>query len=293
MTGSEKIKFINEATRLNRKFELKWFHPVKKTLDKKVSSLIDKIKTDGIEAGIRYLNLDLPNTELTATINKLYEDVGGRYALMNERRLRKEVRESRSKSLPANFEVKRFGLKDWVSWIANYLNFYLIEKITFNVNATLRDSLLKVMNESIEKGWGVDETVKHLEDLPFTKYQAARIVRTEVNRASNTGTMAQANTFEYELNKIWISVHDNRTRGVNPKDHADHIHLDGQTVDIDKPFTDPKNGHELLHPGDPKGKAEDTINCRCQIGTVAKRDANGRMIPKKNTLLPSQFAPAA
>lgn len=39
-------------------------------------------------------------------------------------------------------------------------------------------------------------------------------------------------------------------------------------------------GEQLEFPGDPNGSPENTINCRCFSEVVAKRDDNGRLIPK-------------
>lgn len=281
---------------MNRKLENKWFPKVKKALDNKVSSLISVLKENGSQEAIRYLQNDLANTDLTDVIGKLYKDVGLVHARRSERRLRKEVRDSRSKSYPVfvEMETKRLGKVDlkWLAFIEQYLRTNLIDKITFSVNTTTRDFLLKIMIAATEAGWSVDQTVRALGDSQFTRVQSARIVRTETNRAANVGVVAQGSNFEYELQKIWISVQDNRTRGVNPEDHADHFHMDGQVVDFDLTFTDSRNGHELRHPGDPKAAAVDVINCRCSFATRAKRDENGRMIPKVNPL-PSQIAPAA
>lgn len=285
MTPKDKKKYSDEYVRVNRALEKKWFPRVKKALDWKISSLIDKIKSDGIDAGIRYLNMDIANARLTKVISDLYESVGLLYARKTETRLRAEVRKEPKKSIPVSMEVKRIGYaKEWIDFIQTYLRMYMISKITFRVAETTRSELLKVLNEAINEGWGVDEIVSRLKDLPFTAYQAARIVRTEINRASNVGVHAQGQTFEYELMKSWISVQDTRTRGRKPTDHADHYHMNDQTVDFDGKFKDPHNGHELTHPGDPEASAADVINCRCNMYTIAKRDANGRLIPKQNRL---------
>jgi hypothetical protein len=272
---------MTEYVRINRQYEVKWFPKIQSAIKSKVSSLISVVKDGGMNAGLRYLSTDMTNPELTSKVNDLYKEVGLRHARRNEIRLRSETRR---KSVSIDLDQKRFGYsQEWVDFIQEYLKRFLIEKITFRVNETTRNELLDVMNEAIKEGWGISETVKHLEELPFTAIQAARIVRTEVNRAANTGVYAQGNSFEYELQKGWISVHDNRTRGVDPKDHADHIDMDGQWVDFYDVFRDPRNGVELQHPGDPKAPAGDTVNCRCNMTTRPKRNRNGRLIPKRRS----------
>ncbi len=171
----------------------------------------------------------------------------------------------------------------WTKFIVDYLNRFLIEKITFEVSRTTRDELLKVLNQAITEGWSIDETVKRIESLPFTKMQAARIVRTEVNRAANVGAKAQSSTFAFEQNKEWISAEDNRVRGLRPSDHANHVVLDGVTINEGDVFVDIRNGDRLEFPGDPRASAASTINCRCSVAYVAKRNAEGRLIPKRQT----------
>lgn len=272
---------ITEYIRVNRKYEQKWFPKVKKPLDKKVSSLIRIIEEDGIQAGIRWLNMDIGNPALTKVVMDLYNDVGMRHARAAEIRLRKEIQKGRQFFI----QTKLRGVADeWIKFIDDYLRMHLIEKITFRVNETLRNRLLSVLNESIEKGWGVTETVKQLDNTGLTKYQAARIVRTEVNRAANAGIKAQGESFEYELMKEWISVQDRRTRGVDPKDHADHLRMNGQKVDFYQDFSDPRSGASLTIPGDPKAPAGDTINCRCNHTTIPKRDKDGMLIPKQSRI---------
>lgn len=272
-----------EAEIINRKYEQKHFPKVYRALKSKASSLSKIIKEGGLQAGVS--SIDITNNELTKAISGLYLEVGLRHATMDERRLRAENR----KSISLRMERKGFGFNDvWSNFIKNYLTNFLLEKITYFVNATTRSALLAVLQEAIDNGWGIDETVKRLEGLPFLRYQAARIVRTEVNRASNVGHLAQGYTYEWELTKEWVAAKDKRTRG-NPiegqDDHADHWRLDGVKVDYNEKFRDPRNGDLLEAPGDPKASAASTVNCRCRIVTRAKRNENGDLIPKRNKVI--------
>jgi hypothetical protein len=268
----DRKKIRQDYERINKRYEKKYFPKVQKAIKSKISSLIEVVEKNGIEAGKNHLSNDVGNGRLTVVIRDLYQRVGVRHASETERRLRKET-------------LKRFGKnQEWINFINNYLRMFLLEKITFSVNETTRDYLLRVLQEATEKGWSVYDTVNHLDSLPFARYQAARIVRTEVNRAANVGVKAQGETFEYEQNKEWISVHDNRVRGRNPEDKADHLHMDGQVVDFYAKFRDPSNGEELDFPGDKDAPPGETVNCRCQSATIAKRDERGRLIPKKSKI---------
>lgn len=280
MTAKERQRYADEYVRMNRKLETKWFPKIKGAIQDKVSSLIVRLRKDGIHSGIEFLHQDTSNKMLADIVMKLYQNVGSVHARSSQRILMQEIGKSEG-----SYHSKRIGYaQQWIDFIQNYLKAFLLEKITFRINETTRDQLLAVLNEAVQKGWGVDETVNHLQDLPFVGYQAARIVRTEINRAANAGVLAQGVSFEYELQKIWISVRDSRTRGVNPKDHADHFSMDGQTVDFYEHFVDARSGNLLMMPGDPKVGPEDTVNCRCNFATRPKRDENGRLIPKKSNV---------
>src|SRR5687768_15902433 len=100
---------MTEYERINRRLEVKYFPKVMKAIQAKVSSLINKIKSDGLEAGMNYLRTDFGNFRLSKVVKEMYGEVGMRHARRSEVRLRKEVGK---KSTHANIEVKRFGLSD-------------------------------------------------------------------------------------------------------------------------------------------------------------------------------------
>ena len=273
---------MTKYERINRKFEKFFFPRIKRPIQGKINSLITVIDSVGVKAGEVWVNSQMTNPELTKEIERLYGVVGTRHANEVTRGLRKEPKIK-----------KGFGFnEEWVKFIQDYLREHLIENITFDVTATTRDYMLRVIQRSIAEGWGVDETVRELRGSGFADFQAARIVRTEVNTAANVGVIAAGETYDYEMQKEWISIHDHRTRGVNPKDHANHIALDGVTIDFDDLFIDPRNGDKLRHPGDPKASAGSIINCRCNMGLKPKRDQRGRLIPKRKTtsvIFPNQI----
>lgn len=268
-------EFISEYTRVNRKFEVKWFDPIKKAIQSKVDVVRDKLKSGGVHAAETFLHTNLGNVEMTKTIKGLYLQVGRRHAQMNYSRLLQDQRQ------------KGFGFnQEWANFINYYLQTHLLDKVTFQIDETTRTALLKALEEMVNKGLTVDQMVDRLENWPFKEFQAARIARTEVNRAANTGAKAQADTSKYQQNKEWIAIHDNRTRG-NPingqRDHANHWTLDGMKIDEEDVFVDPRNGDRLDFPGDPSGSAASTINCRCAVAYTYKRDSQGNLIPKRRS----------
>lgn len=93
----------------------------------------------------------------------------------------------------------------------------------------------------------------------MSRDSAIRTARTAVTGAQNAGRMdsyAAAEKMGINLKKQWLATLDNRTR------HA-HAMLDGQTVDVDKPFK--VDGYDIMFPGDTFAPGYLVYNCRCTV----------------------------
>lgn len=277
-----RLQIISEYERINRQYENYYYPKVRKAIHVIVAKTIERLRAQGFDSARHYLNNLVGNPEMTEVIEHLYTTVGKRHAQMTYSRLLAE--QSRRKWIGLQLQSKGFGFNArWVEFILTYLRRHLIDKITIEITETTRKALLTALSVATTQGLGVDQTIDTLKDWPYERFQAARIVRTEVNRAANVGAKAQAETSEYQQVKEWISAQDFRVRGSKPKDHASHVGLNGVTIDEGDQFIDPRNGDRLDFPGDPEGSAESTINCRCQAAYTYKRDINGNLIPKRKT----------
>lgn len=267
----KRSEIISQYVRVNRKFEVLFMPKVKRAIHVKVKAVIEDLKEGGYNLAKQRLHREIANEEMSRAIKSLYLNVGLRHARLTYSRLLHD-------------QKKGFGFNpEWTAFILDYLKQFLLEKITFAVAETTRNALLVALSTGITNGLGIDGMIDILKEWPFERYQASRIVRTEVNRAANVGAAAQEKTGEYEQQKEWISVRDFRTRGHKPKDHANHVALNGTRIDAGDEFVDPRNGDRLQFPGDPKGKAESVINCRCSAAFVNKRDDKGNLIPKRKS----------
>lgn len=103
----------------------------------------------------------------------------------------------------------------------------------------------------------------------MNRTSAIRTARTAVTGAQNAGrldTYRAAQDMGIKLKKRWLATLDNRTR------HA-HAMLDGQTVDVDKPFK--VDGYDIMFPGDTSAPGYLVYNCRCtQIAEVDGEDTS-------------------
>ena len=79
---------------------------------------------------------------------------------------------------------------------------------------------------------------------------------TSAQNAGRLDAYQRASDMGIKMKKTWVATLDSRTR-------HDHRVLDGQTVDIDKPFV--VNGRKIMSPGDPSADADLIWNCRCTM----------------------------
>lgn len=145
-----------------------------------------------------------------------------------------------------------------------------------------RNILLRILEQAQSDNLTLDETVTLMVERA-TEINASRaesIARTEVGRAATEGKMQGAKALGVELEKVWISSRDNRTRH-NPRHDpkkGDHWVLNGQRKPFDEPFD---NGvHQIMQPGDKNAPASETIRCRCTVIFKVKTDPQGRAIER-------------
>lgn len=125
-----------------------------------------------------------------------------------------------------------------------------------------KQQLQSLMMQSILQGESIPKIAKRICTTMGERnyHNAVRSARTMATSAQNAGRQAAytrvASKGPLKLRKTWVATLDDRTR------HA-HRELDGQTVDVDKPFE--VDGYKLMSPGDMSLGAPGYLiyNCRC------------------------------
>ena len=194
-------------------------------------------------------------------------------------------------------KYKKSGVKEFdpVSFRQTYPSEVLqfIRNSAGNNIVSVRKSVVKYLLDFIEKGLKAGESVRemarliqrHILSKGFYRWQIKRIVQTETTAAANYGSYKAGISSDLVMVKTWISATDERTRRIEKGAHFDHLEMNLKEVDEDVPFeVVGKFGNDLLDfPGDPKGKAGNVINCRCNLAMVPKLDANGDFIERTST----------
>lgn len=124
-----------------------------------------------------------------------------------------------------------------------------------------KGQLQSVTLQSVLQGESIPNMAKRIaRTMGESDHKATiRYARTTMTSAQNSGRLdayQRASDMGIKTKKTWVATLDSRTR-------HDHRVLDGQTVDIDKPFV--VNGRKIMSPGDPSADADLVWNCRCTM----------------------------
>jgi hypothetical protein len=275
MNAKQQREYWLKVERLRNQLDIKYSSLFNATIRKDLKQFASDLKDYGARGALSRMGSYAWNDEMMKLMNKLYKEA----TVIFGNAVYRAIGINNQKSTASLYNT------EWVQKAVEFLvqyGFLLVSDITQTTKAKLQDILSKGLND----GLSVYEIVRLIlddRDNGYSMMRATRIVRTEVMRASNYASMIAANQHEFEVDKIWISRIDNRTRRI-PKNQYDHINMNGQKVGWDEDFTSTgKKGDLVLagFPGDPTTPAGFTINCRCTVGFEGKRDTSGKLIRKK------------
>jgi len=218
--------------------------------------------------------MSIPSFPIYTVLVDLYKTVGTRWA-----------RVARVSMTKADEVSGRMGFNERiVELMRQYYGIDLLNDAE-EINDTTRAVIQNVLNDAALTGASFDDIVRQLTtSSELGPMRARRIARTETVTAANGAAVIYAQTSGNQMNKIWISVKDKRTRH---NAWANHVTIDGTTIDINEPFNlkSQKLGDiQMMQPGvrsQPNGlpvPAAEVVNCRCVVAFSAKRDSQGRII---------------
>lgn len=116
------------------------------------------------------------------------------------------------------------------------------------------DYLRNQVDAQLASGLSGDQALASILRIINRKGSARRIARTEVHTAVERGAYLAAQSMGVRMIKEWAL-------GNSPNHRPDHVAADGQTREIDDPFT--VGGVPMDHAGDPKAPARQIVNCNC------------------------------
>lgn len=153
--------------------------------------------------------------------------------------------------------------------------------LTRNLLVRLPDDVYNLIFSEISTGQAnreSDEAIaERINQILFTtgsewwENRANVIARTETNRAWNAGVLAAAQYYQPPTTR-WVKVWDADLDG---HERPAHRRADGQVRGLTDTFQ--VGGEDLRFPGDPAGRADNVINCRCSM-TIRKEATSGDQV---------------
>lgn len=131
-----------------------------------------------------------------------------------------------------------------------------------NTMGRIRGSVTETLRKSFIEGDGIKEAARKLEKKfkGLQQFELRRIARTETHNAQLLDKFKSHQTNDIVQFHEWITADDDRVRGNDPNDEADHVSLHETIVRVGDEWN---NG--LKFPGDTSGSIEEWINCRCAL----------------------------
>jgi len=204
--------------------------------------------------------------ELKATIQDLHKQLGVRMAVRTKETVLKRAAKMTNKT--------RYELV-----IMQYLERMGLTQLAQDITDTSKEDIRKILLQQVDQQLTTSQTMTLIEARGLPRWRGELIARTETSHAANVGSMVGALDTGLVCKKEWVSAQDNRTRR-EPRDQTDHLHMNGVQADMDKPFQVPSKfgATAMLHPGEPNAPANQVCNCRCSVGFIPQRDANGKLM---------------
>jgi len=140
--------------------------------------------------------------------------------------------------------------------LQSYLRKYTALRVA-EISKTTRERIRAALAEGEAAAESVEEVAARIDELYLEQIIPNRsmvIARTETGSAANWAGLEGARETGVRMTKEWATNVDGRERD-------SHREADGQRVELDEDFT--VGGEALGFPGDPRGSAENVIQCRC------------------------------
>lgn len=140
-----------------------------------------------------------------------------------------------------------------------------LDTLAGQITATTFDVIeSRLLEAGVAEGASIDDLAKAVRSVftDLSTWRAEAIARTETVGGYNAASRTVAAASGVVAAREWLATSDTRTRD-------SHAELDGhRTAGLDDPYP---NG--LMHPGDPGGSPEETVNCRCvELYVLAEED---------------------
>lgn len=266
MEGGTRVKALNLETPDERQMYFKafdekrekYYGPAKKKIQKYFKAeqkrAIDAFKksedTSGIDKAI-----NSGKKELIKAMTEIYMDVIKVFGPATFNQIISDAK-SQNIRLETKDDEEEPYFEVYDAYIEQFITATVAEKVV-GISDFTKESLKLIIAKGMAEGESIDQIAtridwKYLEQIIPNRSEV--IARTEVISASNFASQAAARQTGLKLEKKWLATEDGRTRDK-------HRDADKQKRGLEELYN--VGGDELRFPGDPRGRPENVIQCRC------------------------------
>ena len=274
MNEMQRSEYWSKVERMRLLLDKKYSSLFYEAIDNDLKQFARDVEEFGPEAAMSRLGTFAWSEGIMNVMNQLYREAAVKFGNAS-------YRATMNRKAADPFGLDSTFIDEILTFLTTY-GFWLVSLMTQTTKKRLSAIIVFLIGEGKTK----EEIAKAIRDdkqLEQLKRRGAMIARTETMRSSNYIIMQAADKHSFEVDKIWVSRRDGRTRRI-PKDQFDHWDMDGQRKPFNEPFvsTD-KFGRTIVAdmPGDPKTPRGFTINCRCTVAFVPRKDERGNIINKR------------
>lgn len=276
MNEMQRSEYWSKVERMRLLLDKKYSSLFYEAIDNDLKQFARDVEEFGPEAAMSRLGTFAWSEGIMNVMNQLYREAAVKFGNASYRATGQMNRKSADP-----FGLDSTFIDEILTFLTTY-GFWLVSLMTQTTKKRLSALVVFLIGEGKSKE-EIAQAIRDDKQLEQLKRRGAMIARTETMRSSNYIIMQAADKHSFEVDKIWVSRRDGRTRRI-PKDQFDHWDMDGQRKAFNEPFvsTD-KFGRTIVAdmPGDPKTPRGFTINCRCTVMFVPRKDERGNIINKR------------
>lgn len=270
-------KVIKEWEDFMKRMYLLGYAKFSRALKKQIEPILASLENTQQAVLINALSTELISTiPIQQAFNEFITVLSDRTAKKTYQLFMRFVPESSSISVGFGSSIFRDGMRE-------YLNTIGTQHIK-DITDTTRKLVAKAFTDGIDAGDTTKQLAKRIESYTLgtngsglegrvnVKARALMISKTESLMGSEKAKDLQIDESLYLYEKKWIHDHPKVSR-------VDHVNVSKKPpIDKDKLFD--VNGTMMRYAGDPKGGAENVINCKCSTIYLPKEDEQGNLIKK-------------
>lgn len=276
MNVMQRNEYWSKVERMRLLLDRKYSSLFYEAIDSDLKQFARDVEEYGPEAAMSRLGTYAWSEGIMNVMNQLYREAAVKFGNASYRAVGQMNRKAADP-----FGLDSTFIDEILTFLTTY-GFWLVSLMTQTTKKRLSAIIVFLIGEGKTKE-EIAQAIRDDKQLEELKRRGVMIARTETMRSSNYIIMQAANKHPFEVDKVWVSKRDGRTRRI-PKDQFDHWEMDGQRKAWNEPFvsTD-KFGRTIVAdmPGDPNTPRGFTINCRCTVAFVPRRDENNNVIMKR------------